>query len=179
MTLSKRLGGRIQELMSDTGADPSACIDVQFASGHRPLPGRRQLCAWAAATLASEGQPGGHICVRIVDEAEGRKLNARYRGIDRATNVLSFAADQEGLPAELAPLGDILLCAPIVVRESQQQHKAVNDHWAHLVVHGVLHLLGYDHESEDEARTMEGREIDVLERLGIPNPYRQPQAADP
>ena len=165
--------------MSDTGADPSACIDVQFASDLRPLPSRRQLCRWAAAALALEGQSGARICVRLVDEEEGRKLNAHYRGVDRATNVLSFAADSEGLPADLAPLGDILLCAPIVARESRQQHKPVNDHWAHLVVHGVLHLLGYDHESEDEARAMEGREIDVLERLGIPNPYRPPQVSDP
>jgi probable rRNA maturation factor len=161
--------------MSDTGADPPARIDVQFASGHRPLPGRRQLRSWAAAALASEGRSGAQICVRLVDEEEGRELNARYRGVDRATNVLSFAADAEGLPADLAPLGDILLCVPIVVRESWEQHKPVNDHWAHLVVHGVLHLLGYDHASEDEARAMEGREIDVLERLGIPNPYRPPQ----
>ena len=165
--------------MSDAGADPRSTIDVQFASGNQPLPGQQQLRDWAAATLAFEGRTGAPLCVRVVDEEEGRQLNARYRGIDSATNVLSFAADPEGLPEDFTPLGDILLCAPIVVRESQQQRKPVSDHWAHLVVHGVLHLLGYDHESEDEARVMEGREIDVLERLGIPNPYRQPQAADP
>jgi probable rRNA maturation factor len=162
--------------MSEADADPPAAIDVQFASSHECLPDPQRLRDWAAAALASEDRSGAEICVRVVDEAEGRQFNARYRGIDRATNVLSFPTDQEGLPEDCARLGDILLCAPIVVRESELQHKPVNDHWAHLVVHGVLHLLGYDHISEDEARAMEGREIDVLERLGIPNPYR-PQAA--
>jgi probable rRNA maturation factor len=162
--------------MSESAAEPPAGIEVQMASGHRPLPGPQQLRDWAAATLAFEDRSAAEICVRIVDEPEGREFNARYRGIDSATNVLSFAADQAGLPEELEPLGDILLCAPIVVREAELQGKPVNDHWAHLVVHGVLHLLGYDHDSEDEARAMEGREIDVLERLGIPNPYRQMQA---
>ncbi len=165
--------------MSGAGADPPASIDVQFASDHRPLPGQQQLREWVAATLAFEGRSGARVCLRVVDEEEGRQLNARYRGIDRATNVLSFATDPEGLPEEFSALGDLLLCAPIVVRESRQQHKPVNDHWAHLVVHGVLHLLGYDHDSEDEAHAMEGREIDVLERLGIPNPYRPPQVSDP
>jgi probable rRNA maturation factor len=179
MTLPKPPDNRIPKSMSDAGADHRAGIDVQFASGCQPLPDQQQLRAWAEATLAFEGRSGAALCMRVVDEEEGRNLNARFRGIDRATNVLSFAADQEGLPEELTPLGDILLCAPVVVQEAQQQRKPVSDHWAHLVVHGVLHLLGYDHESEDEARTMEGREIDVLERLGIPNPYRQPQVADP
>ena len=107
---------------------------------------------------------------RIVDEAEGRALNERWRGRDHATNVLSF-------PAELPPgvalplLGDLVVCAPVVAREAAEQGKAEADHWAHLVIHGTLHLLGFDHETEAEATVMEDLERALLAGLGIGDPY--------
>jgi probable rRNA maturation factor len=106
----------------------------------------------------------------LVDEPESRALNERYRGKDRPTNVLSFPAE---LPEELdiPLLGDIVICAPLVAEEASSQGKPVEAHWAHLVVHGVLHLLGHDHQLESEAREMEALEVELLASLGFPNPY--------
>jgi probable rRNA maturation factor len=108
----------------------------------------------------------------VVDEAEGRELNRQYRHKDYATNVLSFPAD---LPPELGLplLGDVILCAPVVAREAQAQGKSLDAHYAHLTVHGVLHLLGYDHETISDARTMEGLEVQILDSMGIPDPYAE------
>ena len=110
------------------------------------------------------------LAVRIVDEGEGRALNARWRNRDRPTNVLSFRAD---LPPEieLPLLGDLVLCAPVVLREAAEQGKRARDHWAHLVIHGVLHLLGMDHQDDFEAEVMERREREILATLGIDDPY--------
>ena len=109
--------------------------------------------------------------------AESKRLNARYRGRDNATNVLSFPVP--ALPAmataprgEARPLGDLVICASVVRAEARRQHKTIKAHWAHLVIHGALHLLGYDHEQDEEARRMERREVAVLKRFGITNPYR-------
>ncbi len=129
-----------------------------------------QLECWVRAALGERCEDA-ELVVRIVDEAEGRVLNHRWRGIDRATNVLSFPADlPPGLTLPL--LGDIVLCAPVVAREAVEQRKALTDHYAHLVVHGVLHLLGHDHQQDEEAERMEGIETQVLADLGIADPYR-------
>lgn len=127
-----------------------------------------------AGAAALSGRCGhAQLCIRIVDEAEGGDLNQRYRGGCGATNVLSFgydvAAPGQGL------LGDLVLCAPVVAREAGEQGKDAAAHWSHLVVHGVLHLLGYDHIADDEAETMQAQECAVLATLGIADPY-QPES---
>jgi probable rRNA maturation factor len=112
--------------------------------------------------------------VRVVGPAESRRLNSRYRGKDKPTNVLSFpVAPLPGTPARVTrPLGDLVICPQLLRTEAREQKKTLRAHWAHLVVHGVLHLIGYDHEREAEASRMEQREISVLRRLGFANPYR-------
>ncbi len=119
---------------------------------------------------------GGELTVRIVDGAEAAELNRRYRGRSGPTNVLSFPFD--GMPGvDLPLLGDIVVCAPVVVREAREQGKPERAHWAHIVVHGVLHLLGYDHVEPEQARIMEGLEKQILGKLGIPDPYGDEQTA--
>ncbi|HKK22196.1 MAG TPA: rRNA maturation RNase YbeY, partial [Pseudohaliea sp.] len=124
---------------------------------------------WVAAALGGDGG-AAELTVRVVDEAEGRELNRRYRGKDYATNVLSFPAD---LPpgVDLPLLGDLVLCAPVVAREAAGQGKLEAHHWAHLTVHGVLHLLGEDHQGDAEAERMEAAERRILAGLGMPDPY--------
>ena len=148
-------------------------MEVQSATRGTGIPDRRTLIRWALAALDAEARDGV-VCVRVVDEHEIRVLNARYRHKDRPTNVLSFGADgaeAPHLPLVPAPLGDVVLCAPMVAREAGEQGKRLRAHWAHLTVHGVLHLLGYDHETRADARVMEGREIAILSALGFDNPY--------
>jgi len=114
------------------------------------------------------------LAVRITDEAESRRLNHRYCGKNRATNVLSFPCEvPQGIPAEAIgkPIGDLMICAPVVRREALEQHKSLAAHLAHMVVHGVLHLRGFDHQDEAAAQAMEARERDVLARLGFSDPY--------
>jgi probable rRNA maturation factor len=130
-------------------------------------PSRSTLAAWACAALGPRAA-GREIAVSVVGPAASRKLNARYRGRDHATNVLSFPA--AAMPG--APLGDLVICPQVLRTEARDQHKSLRAHWAHLVVHGALHLVGYDHERDADARRMERREIAVLRRLGFPNPYR-------
>jgi probable rRNA maturation factor len=127
------------------------------------------LARWVGAALAGR-EADAEVAVRIVDADEGRALNAQWRRRESATNVLSFPAD---LPPELgeALLGDLVICAPVVAREAAEQGKAEADHWAHLVVHGVLHLLGHDHQDDAEAEAMEALERHVLAGLGIADPY--------
>jgi len=133
-------------------------------------PRAAEIRAWAAAALGRRA-PGGELAVRIVGSTESRRLNAHYRGRDNATNVLSFPVPHP--PAALPrPLGDLVVCAPVVRAEARRQHKSEHAHWAHLIVHGSLHLIGYDHERPRDARRMERREIAVLKRLGFANPYR-------
>ena len=133
------------------------------------VPDPEAFRGWAAAALEGR-RPDWELSVRVVDEAEGQALNRQYRGKDYATNVLSFPAE---LPdgVDLPLLGDLVLCAPVVAREAAEQGKPEHAHWAHLVVHGVLHLLGFDHETSVEADVMEGEERRVLARLGFPDPY--------
>ncbi|ROR34857.1 rRNA maturation RNase YbeY [Inmirania thermothiophila] len=134
-------------------------------------PGDEALRAWAQAALAGR-EAEGELVIRIVDEAEGAELNRAWRGKDGPTNVLSFPhAPGTGL------LGDIVLCAPVAAREAAEQGKPEAAHWAHLVVHGVLHVLGHDHQEEAEAARMEGLEREILGRLGFPDPYAEEAGA--
>ena len=147
-------------------------LELQDASNGDAVPSRKQFEAWLAAAL--EGRDEVAVVIRVVGEDEMRDLNARYRGQDKATNVLSFSADlPEVLKGQFRPepLGDIVICAPVVAAEAVRQEKALHDHWAHLTVHGLLHLLGHDHQDEDEAQVMEAREIAILAAIGIPDPY--------
>ena len=134
---------------------------------HSWSPAATQIDAWARAALG-RCAAGQELAVRIVGARESRRLNARYRGRDRATNVLSFPVPN----GMCAALGDLVICAPLVRREARAQRKSLRSHWAHLVVHGTLHLIGFDHERPRDARRMQRREIAVLKRLGFPNPYR-------
>jgi probable rRNA maturation factor len=135
------------------------------------LPSARELQRWAAAALGARAA-GRELSVLLVGKAASRRLNALYRRRDRATNVLSFPAPP-GAGASAALLGDLVICPAVLRDEARAQHKSARAHWAHLVVHGVLHLLGYDHEHEPQAQRMERREIRVLRSLGVANPYRR------
>lgn len=137
-------------------------LAVQYAVGARSLPSRAQLRRWARAALERDAR----ITVRIVGRAEGTALNRQFRGKDYATNVLTFVF-RDVPPYE----GDLALCAPVVSKEAREQGKSLAAHYAHLVVHGVLHLQGYDHENDKDAREMESRETRIMTRLGYPNPY--------
>lgn len=153
-------------------------VDLQNASGVSALPLKRQFKLWATAAMnalstAAERVPeskNAHLSIRLVDETESAALNSQYRHKQGATNILSFP-----VPAELAvtgELGDLAICVQVVRNEAQSQGKTETAHWAHLVVHGVLHLQGYDHENTRDASEMEALEINILEQLGIANPYQ-------
>jgi probable rRNA maturation factor len=152
----------------------SFIVDVQYAQerlptveGELPAPGDFQR--WVDAALSGRRE-AGEMTIRVVDEAEGAKLNKTYRHRSGPTNVLSFPA--EGSPhLDLPLLGDLVICAPLVVREAREQCIAAIDHWAHLTVHGTLHLLGYDHETAGDAEIMEGLEAKILVALGYADPY--------
>jgi len=143
-------------------------LQVQRATINEDLPSDSQFERWVRAALGDRA--AAVLTIRIVDREEGRQLNADFRGKKAATNVLSFAAD---LPAEidLPLLGDIVMCAPVVAAEAEAQGKSAEEHWAHLTIHGVLHLLGHDHQQPAEAAAMESLEIGLLDSLGIANPY--------
>lgn len=149
--------------------DPHVELDVQYATPLTPVPSPAQLRAWVKAAIASRRERVA-LTVRIVDKEEGLELNRRWRKGKKATNVLAFPCF--GLEAAMPDfLGDIVLCAPVVVRESAAQHKAREAHWAHLVIHGTLHLLGFDHEVPAQATEMEEVERAILHRLGYSDPY--------
>ena len=149
-------------------------LEVQRATKSASVPDDDQFQLWTDAVL--DGKSNHFILtIRIVDEAEAQRFNRDYRNRDYATNVLSFPAELPGgLPAEIrqSQLGDLLICAPVVAREASEQHRPENDHWAHLTIHGILHLLGYDHEQADEACVMESLETEILAKLGISDPYQ-------
>jgi probable rRNA maturation factor len=130
-----------------------------------------ELTAWIRAALGRRAA-SAVVALRVVGAAESRRLNARYRGRDAPTNVLSFPAAPLPAAACDRPLGDLVICARVLRSEARAQGKTLRAHWAHLVVHGALHLIGYDHEVARDARRMERREIAVLRGLGIANPYR-------
>jgi len=144
-------------------------LAVQRASTAGDLPSDADIGRWVEAAL--EELPGPvELTVRLVDEAEGAALNERYRGRPGPTNVLSFPFDApDGV--DLPLLGDLVICAPVVAREAAEQGKPAPAHWAHMVIHGVLHLRGYEHQEPAQARRMESLEIRVLGRLGLPDPY--------
>ncbi len=161
-------------MSGEAGATPRLALTVQYAVADRSdLPTRTHLRRWARAALMQDAE----VTVRFVDEDEGRRLNRDYRGKDYATNVLSFAYDsappQTPLPTS-ALSGDIVLCAPVIAREAREQGRRLAEHYAHLVVHGMLHLQGYDHQHEREATSMEAVESFILLRLGFPDPYAAP-----
>jgi probable rRNA maturation factor len=144
-------------------------IEVQVAVSGTGVPARRQFETWATAAVGDRLREW-ELCIRIVGTRESAELNERYRGRTGATNVLSFAADLPpvtGIPL----LGDIVICLPLVGAEARAQAKPVIAHWAHLTVHGVLHLLGMDHEDPNDAEQMEAEEKRVLSHLGYPDPY--------
>ncbi|HTY48436.1 MAG TPA: rRNA maturation RNase YbeY [Steroidobacteraceae bacterium] len=153
-------------------APAALAVDLVRAAAHW-APAAADIRRWASAALGRRAS-GSELAVRVVSQPESRRLNARYRGRDRPTNVLSFpvAAPAAAAPGAPRPLGDLVICAAVLRTEAQAQGKPLKDHWAHLVVHGVLHLVGYDHERPGEARRMERREITVLRGFGIANPYR-------
>ncbi len=150
-----------------------AIIDIQIATEVENLPTVAQFQLWVDTTLVHAQFKSAYepeLTVRIVDESEGRELNKTWRQKDYATNVLSFPFDAPPeIPIEL--LGDIIICANVVANEAVEQQKTLESHWAHLTVHGVLHLLGYDHVTVDDAPQMENLEVHILRQLGYPNPY--------
>jgi probable rRNA maturation factor len=143
-------------------AMPNLSLSTQFATQQANMPSKAQFKKWAKAALRVDTE----VTIRIVDEAEGRALNLAYRGKDYATNVLTFAITETPYL-----LGDIVICAPIVATEAAEQNKPLEAHYAHLTVHGVLHLHGYDHEIDAQAALMESIEIQILAKLGYANPY--------
>ena len=143
-------------------------LSVQYACNQGGLPSRPQIRAWVRAALDVDEKRGGQITIRFVEPEEGQSLNNDYRGKDYATNVLSFPYEVEPVVA-----GDLVICATVVEREAAEQEKTLEAHYAHLIVHGILHLQGYDHEiGENEALLMENKERTILAQLGFSDPYR-------
>lgn len=154
--------GRDAARTVDSGAGRRLNLSVQYAVHDGVVPSRPEVRKWARAAC----QGGGSVTVRFVGEDEGRELNSAFRGKDYPTNVLSFAYS-------VLPLtGDLVVCVPVVQCEALQQGKTVSAHFAHLIVHGMLHLQGYDHLTDEDANVMEACERDILSELGYPDPYR-------
>lgn len=148
----------------------SVLVDLQIATENiEGLPTEEQIVQWAADAVQPEGNEV-EMTVRIVDEAESHELNLTYRGKDRPTNVLSFPFECPD-EVELPLLGDLVICRQVVEREAAEQEKPLMAHWAHMVVHGSLHLLGYDHIEDDEAEEMESLETKIMQGLGFDDPY--------
>ena len=151
-------------------------IDVEIVSDDGTVPSIDEITDWVRRALDAVPRPpqNAELAVRVVDADEMRSLNCEHRQKDVPTNVLSFPIGEiQGLPAAAGNfLGDIVVCAPVVRREAAEQGKSLNDHWAHMLVHGALHLLGYDHQVDSEAATMEALEQRVLAQHGVSNPYR-------
>ena len=152
-------------------AMPHLELGVSYAAPRRGVPAATSFRRWVEAALAAaRHRKPVELSIRIVGAREGRALNRRYRGRDYATNVLSFPVDlPRGIASDL--LGDLAICAPVVAREAREQGRSPRDHYAHLTVHGVLHLLGYDHQHDMEAQRMEALETRILAGLGIGDPY--------
>lgn len=152
-------------------------IVVQRRVSPRGVPSATALRGWALAAL---GGREGELTIRIVDEVESHELNHRYRSKDKPTNVLSFPYEDEGFgldETEAPMIGDLVICAAVVEREASEQGKTLRAHWAHMVVHGCLHLCGYDHENDSDAEQMERREREILAGQGFPDPYELEEPA--
>jgi probable rRNA maturation factor len=159
----------------------SALLDLQLASDCADIPKQADIQLWLDTLLSHQNITEKEMTVRIVDEAEIQQLNQQYRGKDKTTNVLSFPFE---MPELILPdsvdmdesmsdfLGDIVICAQVVSQESKEQNKLLSDHWAHMLIHGTLHLLGYDHIEEQDAEEMESIEIAILQKLAIDDPYQ-------
>ena len=144
-------------------------LDVQYASACQNLPRVSEIGRWAEAALEDMDSDVG-LSVRIVDEPESADLNRQYRNKSGPTNVLSFPfEDPPGVDSDI--LGDLIICAPVVHREAQEQNKPERAHWAHMVIHGIMHLRGYDHIDDEDAKRMETEEGMILSRLGFDDPY--------
>lgn len=148
----------------------SITLDLQLASEAPHLPSEQQFQQWLEAAILPF-QDVAEVTVRIVDEAESQQLNFEYREKDKPTNVLSFPFELPPGVEDLPLLGDLVICAQVVAAEAAEQGKELHHHWAHMVVHGCLHLLGFDHINDADAEEMEAEEILILQQLGIKNPY--------
>lgn len=137
-------------------------LSVQYACNREGLPLRADFVRWARAALVG----GGEVAIRLVDADEGQSLNKEYRGKDYATNVLSFPYDTEPVV-----MGDLVICPSVVSKEAAEQNKPLEAHYAHLTVHGMLHLQGWDHDNDDDAQAMEDEEREILAAMGYPDPY--------
>jgi probable rRNA maturation factor len=145
-------------------------LDLSYAARRPWVPARAKFSTWIEAALARSGSAVPLVVsVRVVGSARSRSLNLRFRGKDRPTNVLSFEGPG-AMPDGSRILGELVICVPVVAREARAQGKSAEAHWAHMTVHGVLHLLGFDHERDREARKMAAREIQILDRLGFSDP---------
>ena len=144
-------------------------LDIQLATSYADYPTEQQFQLWVDTVLQEDDQDS-EIVIRLVDDQESAELNQQYRHKQGPTNILSFPFEApDGFDTDL--LGDLVICAPLIALEAQQQNKQLFDHWAHITIHGVLHLLGYDHIDDAEAEEMEALEIKILSRLNINNPY--------
>ncbi|MDO6711664.1 rRNA maturation RNase YbeY [Aliiglaciecola sp. 2_MG-2023] len=146
-------------------------LDIQIACENNNLPTAQQFEQWVKFALADQQIDETELTIRIVTPEESQNLNATYREKDKPTNILSFPFEA---PAEikLNLLGDLVVCADIVEKEAEQQNKLLSDHWAHMIVHGSLHLLGFDHVDDQDAEIMESLEVQILTKLGIDDPYQ-------
>jgi len=143
-------------------------VEIQDASGCEALPAEESIRTWARRALGDDAR--GELTIRIVSESESADLNSRYRHKQGPTNVLAFPGEAPAVAfagGDLRPLGDLAICAQVVAREAEEQRKSLEAHWAHIVIHGVLHLQGYDHEADPQALVMEARERDLLAALGF------------
>ncbi|TNH42925.1 rRNA maturation RNase YbeY [Photorhabdus luminescens] len=148
----------------------SVILDLQIACDHsQGLPEKTLFQRWLDGVLP-QFQSESEVTIRIVDEAESHNLNLTYRGKDKPTNVLSFPFEAPP-EVDLPLLGDLIICRQVVEKEAEEQQKTVEEHWAHMVVHGCLHLLGYDHIEDDEAEEMESLETEIMQELGYADPY--------
>lgn len=144
-------------------------IDIQRACSLKSIPSDEKFQHWSEATIKGR-TTATELNIRIVEEHEITALNSQYRGKKKSTNILSFPFNAV-TPEPMPILGDIVICAPLVFREAQEQSKSIESHWAHLVVHGILHLLGYDHDRDNDAKIMETLESEILTKMNYPEPY--------
>lgn len=149
---------------------PQAIIDLQLACEADHLPSEADFALWLQKVIDAHEDTGHEVTIRIVSPEESQSLNHQYRGKNKPTNVLSFPFESPP-EVQLPLLGDLIVCAQVVADEAQEQGKPLKDHWAHMIIHGSLHLLGYDHIEDEEAEEMEALEIELLSELNIKDPY--------